>query len=59
MLPAAEDYSLKRADVVVIATPGEEDVKFIWNLIVCRVEVDPTGVAAKKTHPCVCGIGPD
>lgn len=41
VLPAAEDDALERADVLVVAPPGDEDVAVVRDEVVRRVQIDP------------------
>ena len=56
---AAEDHAAQRADVAVVASPGEGDVAQVGQDVVGRIEIDPAECRAVDREPGVRRVGAD
>ena len=59
LLAAAEDHAADRADVGVVAAPGQGDVPIDGDAVVGRVDVDPAVPGHVEREPGVRGVGAD
>ena len=57
MLAAAEDESAQRADISIIAAPGDSHVAVRWYNVIGRIHVQPAQPAAVGRYPCMGSIG--
>src|SRR4051812_14454457 len=57
MLTTADEHTLDRAHVAVVAPPGDRHVRIVHKAVVRGIEVDPTEPIAPGRAPGVGGIG--
>ena len=58
MASTAQKHALDRANVAVVAAPGDSDVPHGGDDVVGRVQVDPTLARRENAQPGVRSIGP-